>query len=200
MAKLLEAKHSLIPYLYQLAIRAHETGHPLQRAMFLEFPEDRTTHHLDMQFMMGPSLLVAPVFVPEDEDTEYYIPAGRWTDFWDHSRTIVGPAWIKERVGHDIIPVWVRPGTVLLRGPANTGKPDYDYSKDLRVGLFELGEGETSAKIPGGAVIRAERKEGKVKVSIADGKASIDAVFVGNGGKTERVRVEAGATEVYYEL
>ncbi|KIK59661.1 glycoside hydrolase family 31 protein [Collybiopsis luxurians FD-317 M1] len=200
MATMLEAKHSLMPYLYQLAIQAHETGHPMQRAMFLEFPEDRTTHHLDGQFMMGPSLLVAPVFVPQEEETEYYIPAGRWTDFWDHSRTVVGPVWIKERVGLDIIPVWVRPGTLLLRGPQNIGRPDYDYGKDLRVELFEVAEGELQAKIPGGGMIRAERRDEKVKVFITNGKASIDTVFLANGGKTEVVKVDSGATEVYCEL
>jgi len=196
MATLLEAKHSLMPYLYQLALQSTETGHPLQRAMFLEFPEDRTTHYLDRQFMLGPSLLVAPVFVPQEEETEYYIPAGRWTNFWDHQRTVVGPKWIKERVGLDEVPVWVRPGTLLLRGPPKTGRPDYDYGKDLRVEIFDIAEGETCAKVPGGAIIRADRKDGKVTVSIAEGNASIDSVLLA-GGST--VKVESGATEVVCE-
>jgi len=200
MATLLEAKHSLMPYLYQLAIEATQTGHPLQRAMFLEFPEDQNTHHLDRQFMLGPSLLVAPVFVPQEEETDYYIPAGRWTNFWDHKRTVVGPTWIKERVGLDDVPVWVRAGTVLLRGPPNTRRPDYDYGKDLRVELFSLAEGETSATVPGGATVRADRKDGKVKVTI-EGNANIDSVFVIGAGNTERVvKVDAGAKEVVCEL
>lgn len=165
--------------------------------MFLEFPDDRTTHNLDRQFMLGPSLLVAPVFVPQEEETEYYIPAGRWTNFWDHRRIVVGPTWIKERVGLNELPVWVRPGTLLLRGPQNTGRPDYDYSKDLRVEIFEAAEGEICAKIPGGATIRADRKAGKVTVSIVEGKASIDSVLLA-GGST--VKVEPGATEVVCEL
>lgn len=35
------------------AIQAHTKGHPLQRAMFLEFLDDRTTHYLDRQYMLG---------------------------------------------------------------------------------------------------------------------------------------------------
>ncbi|KAJ4501622.1 alpha-glucosidase [Lentinula lateritia] len=183
------------------AIQSTETGHPMQRAMFLEFPEDRNTHYLDRQFMMGPSLLVAPVFVPQEEETEYYIPAGRWTNFWDHSRTVVGPIWIKERVALDEIPVWVRPGTLLLRGPPNTGRPDYDYGKDLRVELFDVAEGETLAKVPGGVVIRADRQNGKIKVTIIEGKASINSIFsVGAGGKERVVKVDSGATEIVCEL
>jgi alpha-glucosidase (family GH31 glycosyl hydrolase) len=65
MSKFVEAKHRLMPYLYNLvlppllllwreltfpqAVQAHSNGHPLQRAMFLEFLDDRTTHSLDRQ-------------------------------------------------------------------------------------------------------------------------------------------------------
>jgi len=189
--------------LYQLAIEATKTGHPLQRAMFLEFPGDRNTHYLDRQFMLGPSLLVAPVFVPQEEEAEYYIPAGRWTNFWDHNRTVVGPTWIKEYVSLNDIPVWIRAGTLLLRGPPKTGRPDYDYRKDLRVELFDVAEGETLAKVPGGAVIRVDRKDNKVKITVVKGSAHIHSVsLAGTGtGNAERVlKVDAGAKEVVCEL
>ncbi|KAJ3726263.1 alpha-glucosidase [Lentinula raphanica] len=201
MSTLLEAKHSLMPYLYQLAIESTQTGHPMQRAMFLEFPDDRNTHSLDRQFMMGPSLLVAPVFVPQEEETEYYIPAGRWTNFWDHNRTVEGPTWIKEQVALDQIPVWVRPGTLLLRGPPKTGRPDYDYGKDLRVELYDLAEGQTTAKLPGGALIRADRTGGQIKLTIAEGKASIESVhLLGSRDAEKVVKVDSGATEVVCEV
>ncbi|KAJ3515567.1 hypothetical protein NLJ89_g1674 [Agrocybe chaxingu] len=94
MSKFLEAKHRLMPYIYNLSIEANSKGHPLMRAMFLEFLDDRTTHYLDRQFMLGPNLLVAPVFVPLNEETEYYLPAGRWTSFFHPERTIDGPKWV----------------------------------------------------------------------------------------------------------
>lgn len=43
------------------AIKANETGLPIQRAMILDFEDDRTCHNLDRQYMFGDSLLVAPV-------------------------------------------------------------------------------------------------------------------------------------------
>ncbi len=70
----------------------------MQRAMFLEFPDDPTTQWLDRQYMLGPSLLVAPVFVPVEEESIYYIPKGRWTYYWDQTRTILGPLWVREVV------------------------------------------------------------------------------------------------------
>ena len=77
-------------------MQANGKGHPVQRAMFLEFLWDRTTHYLDRQYMLGPNLLVAPVFVPEGEESEYYLPPGRWTSFFHPTRTIEGPLRAKE--------------------------------------------------------------------------------------------------------
>ena len=81
------------------------------RAMILEFVDDRTTHFLDQQYMLGPSLLVAPSFVPPSELTEYYLPLGKWTSFFSPGRMVQGPVWVKEKIAIDVIPLWVREGT-----------------------------------------------------------------------------------------
>ncbi|PFH52383.1 glycoside hydrolase family 31 protein [Amanita thiersii Skay4041] len=188
MAKFLNAKHRLMPYLYGLSIKANTLGHPLQRAMFLEFLDDRSTHYLDRQYMLGPNLLVAPVFVPLGEESEYYIPAGRWTSFWDPERVVQGPTWIKERVPLSEIPIWVRPGTILCLGPDGAGRPDYDYSNGLEIRVYELEEGRTAeidipagkgAKIAGG--LRAERTGNIVQVRIVEGDIDVARVWVSNG-------------------
>lgn len=158
------------------AIEAHLKGHPLQRPMFVEFPSDRTTHTLDRQFMLGPALLVAPVFVHEGEVSEYYLPAGRWTSFFHPERVLVGPQWVREVVPINEIPVWVFPGTALCLGPSQMGRPDYDYTKNLEVRVYELDDGQsTSAVVPtgqgtviGGAVF-CTRKKDNIEV-ILDGQ------------------------------
>ncbi|KAF9466415.1 glycosyl hydrolases family 31-domain-containing protein [Collybia nuda] len=228
MARFIEAKHRLMPYLYNLtftpyykSIQAHVKGYPLQRAMFLEFLNDRTTHHLDRQYMMGPSLLVAPVFVPKEEESEYYIPAGRWTSFFHPERSVQGPIWIKELVPLDEIPVWVRPGTILCLGPEKTGRPDYDYGKGLVLQLYELAEGQISeTSIPTGkgvaliGTIRASRKSGEIRVTVMSGTLDIVRVDVFGEGVTAkgaiggallsgagiRVDVEKGVTDIRIHL
>ncbi|EMD38625.1 glycoside hydrolase family 31 protein [Gelatoporia subvermispora B] len=171
MARFLDAKHRLMPYLYDLAIKANKKGHPLQRAMFLEFPSDPTTHYLDRQYMLGPSLLVAPVFVPQGEESEYYLPAGRWTSFFHPERTIDGPTWVREVVPLNEIPVWVRPGSVLCLGPQGIGRPDYALSQNLEVQVYEMQEGETvQVDVPEGdganiaGIIMVERVAGEVRI------------------------------------
>lgn len=144
------------------------------RAMILEFIEDRTTHYLDLQYMLGPSLLVAPVFVPESEETEYYLPKGKWTSFFNPQRVLQGPMWVKEKVALDDIPLWVRQDSVLLLGPEKTGKPDYEFNKGLEVRVYELTD-EDSVRIHvprgkgvdlvGEVVVRRQGKEVTVTTS-----------------------------------
>lgn len=159
----------------------------MQRAMFLEFPEDRTAHFLDRQYMLGPSLLVAPVFEPLGQESEYYLPSGRWTSFFDPSRLVTGPKWIKEQVPLDEIPVWVRQGSVLPLGPSNVGKPDYDFAADLELQMYEIDDGaDLIAPIPtgqGDAVAGTVRvvRQGKaisLEVSNASLKGSIKTTII----------------------
>ena len=73
-------KCRLMPYLFGAASQAHDSGVPMMRAMVLEFPDDPACDYLDRQYMLGDSLLVAPVFSP-DGGVDYYVPDGRWTNF-----------------------------------------------------------------------------------------------------------------------
>ena len=78
------------------------------RAMLLEFPADPACALLDRQYMLGPDLLVAPVF-SDDGDVDVYVPAGGWTSYWDGSR-VDGPGWVRQRHGFASLPLLVRPG------------------------------------------------------------------------------------------
>ncbi|KAF8321223.1 alpha-glucosidase [Clavulina sp. PMI_390] len=177
LAKFLDAKHRLMPYLYGEAIKAHTLGHPIQRAMFIDFPEDRNTAYLDRQFMFGSSLLVAPVFALDTEETEFYIPSGTWTSFWDPKDVICGPLWVRRKVTYDDLPVFVKEDSILPLGKAGMGRPDYDYTDGIDVRVYGLEKEASSAtiKIPLGAGIKqaatleATNKEGKVELVVSDG-------------------------------
>ena len=69
-------KLSLMPYLAGAARDAYEAGTPMARPMLLEFPEDPSTATIETQYMLGGSLLVAPVFT-EDGTVTYYVPAAQ---------------------------------------------------------------------------------------------------------------------------
>ena len=105
-------KERLMPYLWEKAVEAHETGVPMMRAMALEFPDDPACDGLDRQYMLGDELLVAPVFT--DEGTvDFYVPAGRWTSLLDGS-SVEGPRWVRQKHGYLSLPLIAREGSVVL--------------------------------------------------------------------------------------
>lgn len=175
--------------------------------MFLEFLSDRTTHHLDRQYMLGPHLLVAPVFVPEGEESEYYLPAGRWTSFFHPERVIEGSIWVREVVPIDEIPVWVRPGSVLCLGPTGVGRPDYAFAEALEVQVYELAQGQVvEVEVPTGkgkeiaGTIRVENTGDAVSVKVASGTVGLASVSLFSQGKVTRQKVEKGDTQLELSL
>ncbi|KQR39085.1 alpha-xylosidase [Microbacterium sp. Leaf159] len=137
-------KMQLMPYLYQQGIDASHTGTPLMRPMQLEFPDDPAVGYLDRQYMLGSSLLVAPVF-SEDGGVEFYLPEGEWTSLLT-GETVTGGGWRRETHGFESLPLYVRPGTVLPWG-SRTDKPDYDYHEGLTLRVFPGGEGTATVTV-----------------------------------------------------
>lgn len=137
--RFIDLRLSLMPYLYDLARQAHETGTPLMRPMVMEFPEDRGGYDVDTQYMLGDALLVAPVMDASGQ-VEVYLPEGVWTSWWDGS-TVTGPCWVREQHGVDTLPLYVRPGTVL---PIADGvrRPEEDWAPGLRLRCVGLIDGD----------------------------------------------------------
>lgn len=98
-------KQHLMPYLMDVAQEAHERGIPTLRAMVLEFPDDLTCRSLDMQYMLGPALLVAPIF-SEDGGVSYYLPEGEWRNLLT-GEVVAGAGWRHETHDYLSLPLWV---------------------------------------------------------------------------------------------
>ncbi len=137
-------KCRLMPYLYAAARQAHEQGVPMLRAMILEFPDDPACDYLDRQYMLGDSLLVAPIF-RSDHVVDYYLPTGRWTHFLS-GEEVEGGGWRRESYDFFSLPLWVRPNSIIAVG-ANDSRPDYDFAENVTFHLFH-GDGNAAASIP----------------------------------------------------
>lgn len=131
-------KCSLMPYLYQYAVISHETGIPLMRPMILEYPDEPGMKQLDMQYMLGGVLLVAPVF-SEDGSCEYYLPYGTWTHLLS-GEVRKGGRWYEDCYDYFSLPLYVRENTLL---PMREGMsvPDYDYREDTCFHLYAPKDG-----------------------------------------------------------
>lgn len=133
--KFTKLKLRLLPYLYAMAVKSHRTGIPSMRAMIMEFTNDPAVKYLDMQYMLGDSILVAPIFNKEGH-AEYYLPAGKWTHLLS-GEIKEGGRWYEEDYDFFSLPVFVRENTLLPIGAEDT-TVDYELEKDVQIQVYEL--------------------------------------------------------------
>ncbi|MDQ3751735.1 MAG: glycoside hydrolase family 31 protein [Actinomycetota bacterium] len=91
--KMIKLRQRLLPYLYSAFEECHRTGAPILRPLLFEYPGDATTYTVDDEFLLGDSLLVAPITKPGVEHRHVYLPEGAWWHLWTGERS-VGPAHI----------------------------------------------------------------------------------------------------------
>lgn len=167
LRRFIKLKCALMPYLYRQAVKTHEEGIPLMRPMFLEFPGDRCCETLDKQYMLGDSLLVAPVF-KESGEVEYYLPKGNWVNLLT-GKSYMGGGWQKETHDYFTLPLLVRAGSIVPVG-ANCQRPDYDYADGVKLLLYFPDDGCEEevfvTDVKGSTVmkVRANRAGGTIKL------------------------------------
>lgn len=107
---------NLLPYLYNEAIQAAETGLPMMRHLILDYPEDSKVYGVDDCFMMG-DLLVAPILAEDQDARSVYLPEGNWMSLWpvkeDKNIMFEGGKTYQMDCGRDRIPVFLREGGCL---------------------------------------------------------------------------------------
>lgn len=113
--KYLKLRYRLLPYIYSQAVQSTRTGIPMARPMVLEFQDDPTTQHVDLQYMFGDRFLVAPVLT-RDGRTKVYLPAGTWVDYWS-KEVLSGRQWLTIDVPLETLPLWVKAGSIIPMGP-----------------------------------------------------------------------------------
>jgi alpha-D-xyloside xylohydrolase len=109
-----------------------ERGHPLVRPLFFEHPHDPGSWLVNDQYVLGPDLLVGPMF-ESAPDRLVYLPPGRWLGFFDGA-VHEGPGWTTIAPAEIPAVLLVRDGTrVPLARPAqHTGELDLDGAEGWR--------------------------------------------------------------------
>jgi alpha-glucosidase (family GH31 glycosyl hydrolase) len=97
----------LLPYITAEARHSSETGEPMMRPLFLDWPDNRQSWQVADQYCFGRSLLVAPVLQPGADERRLYLPAGQWKDFWNGD-VYPGLQWLTVPAPLDRIPVFQR--------------------------------------------------------------------------------------------
>ncbi len=114
--KIIELRYSLMPYNYTMAHDAYETGMPLARPLFIEYPDDPNVANESSAYMWGSDLLVAPVVQTGQTSNSFYLPAGKWISYWD-DRVFDGGATVTIPAPIDEVPLFVKAGSIIPMQP-----------------------------------------------------------------------------------
>jgi alpha-D-xyloside xylohydrolase len=107
----LRLRYHLMPYLYSAAVESARTGVPLMRAILVDSPDDPAAWLADLEYRLGPDLLVAPMTDPSGTRT-VYLPEGEWVD-WHTGDVHMGRRFIQARQPLDRVPLYVRRGAII---------------------------------------------------------------------------------------
>jgi alpha-glucosidase len=82
MARMTHVRFDLKPYIMHLVDEAYAFGYPLQRALFMHYPNDAKTYDLQYEYLFGKDMLIKPVVHPGQTHQEVYLPDDIWVHLW----------------------------------------------------------------------------------------------------------------------
>lgn len=157
--KYINLRYALLPYLYSIGWQVTDNAGSFLRALFMDFNEDKKVHTISNQYMFGKAFLVTPVtrnmYVFSDKEQwkdpyedfsktgtqDVYLPKGtKWFDFWT-GEALNGGQLVTKEVPIDIIPLYVRAGSIVPFGP----KVQYSTEKkwnNLEIRIYPGADGE----------------------------------------------------------
>lgn len=113
----LRLRGQLVPTLYTLSRTAHDTGLPMARPLYLQWPEREESYAYRSQFTLGNDVLVATVAAPGDPAVvDLWIPPGKWIDFFT-GEVFTGPLAMTRSVPLEHYAVFVREGAIVAMQP-----------------------------------------------------------------------------------
>lgn len=196
LEKYLRLRYQLMPYIYSLGYATHQTGAPFMRGLFMDFGADPKVADIRDEYMFGPALLIAPVTEQGMTTRQVYLPAGvDWYNFWSNER-VHGGQTITVQAPIDVLPIFVRAGSILPLGEPVESTNEVQKIATLRVyggadGDFALyrDDGTTYAYEKGAYQLthlhwsQASRKLERTGAALPSGSAAIVQV-IGNGTET----------------
>ncbi len=117
--ELSELRYSFMRYILAEAKKSVEESVPLSRPLVMLFPEDPNVMNIDDEFMLGSSLLVAPILT-EDGERRIYLPEGNWIYYYD-GKEHLGNSWLVKKEGLNRVPFFIKKGSriTVSEGTAN---------------------------------------------------------------------------------
>ncbi len=177
-------RYRLLPYIYAVAAEAVRTGLPAMRPLALEFPADRGSAAADLEFLLGPYLLAAPV-LNEAGEVPVYLPPGRWHDYFT-GEAFDGPLRIERVCTLSQFPLYVRDDAILP-----TCSDDRTVSQlwdPLGIEVYPAAAGSVEIPEEGGRAPTqiSVTKDGGARVVRGKGPEREWRILIGGAGRAQR--------------
>lgn len=112
----IETRYRLMPYLYTLFQQAARSGAPIMRPLYYHYAQDEQACDVEDAFLVGETLLSAPVYEQGATSRRVYLPAGTWIDFWN-GKEYPGGGWSDIEAPLETWPLLIRGNSILPTGP-----------------------------------------------------------------------------------
>jgi alpha-glucosidase len=99
-ARLTEIYTILAPYTKSLVKINAASGLPVQRPLFLHYEKDEKTYDIQTEYLFGEDMLVAPVYLPDVQGWEVYLPKDEWIHLWSGEEYRGGTVKVKAAIGY----------------------------------------------------------------------------------------------------
>lgn len=130
--KYIRLRYSMLPYIYSHQYQVVNNQKTLMTALPLMFRDDAQCRDQKYEYMFGDAMLVCPVVSDGQTISHNYLPKGHnWVDFWT-GKTIAGGQTYTKQANLDIIPLYVKAGSIIPWGP------DVQYSTEKNWDNLEI--------------------------------------------------------------
>ncbi len=110
-------RYRMMPYIYSLAGLTYHHDYTIMRSLVMDFSADAKVRNIGDQFMLGPSVLVNPVYHYKEREHSVYLPAGQgWYNLYSGVYE-TGGKYLQCLAPYDTMPVFVKEGSILPFGP-----------------------------------------------------------------------------------
>ncbi|MEJ5352502.1 MAG: glycoside hydrolase family 31 protein [Melioribacteraceae bacterium] len=210
--RFIRLRYQLLPYIYSTAWNVTANHSTMMRALIMDFPNDPKVLEINDEFMFGKSLLVCPVTEPmyskgmeEDysqiKSKELYLPNGTaWYDFWTGEK-LKGGKMIRKDVPIDIMPLYVKAGSILPIGP-NVQYATEKKWDELEIRIYEGADGEFTLYEDEGdnynyekgiySTITFKWDDGRKILTISDRKGNFPGMLLKRSFNVVRVSTNSG--------
>jgi len=128
----IQERYVWLPYLYTLFKDASDTGIPVMRPLFLEYPDDEETRQIYDQFLVGKDVLVAPILTPSTNHRAVYLPEGNWVDHWTNKR-YKGNQYHLIKADIEVLPIFIKEGAIIPLSKTKSSTQVLDEEMEIHV-------------------------------------------------------------------